>query len=249
VKSIVVSVDYHDLLAITLPKNSQHFEKTLVVTAPHDEKTIRTAEQIPNVEVLKTDAFYQLGATFNKGCAMEIGLRRLGKDGWIVVWDADTLFPDSIDIPDKQIGKLYGARRKVAHNKHWLNFSALEDESFYPDEGEIPGYFQMFHAEDPVLKNRDIWYPVDWKHAGGCDSYFQMPWEPQNKIWADFWVIHYGEPGKTWHGRYTDFLDGTKPPDAEKRMQAQDNLFLQRQAHGITKAERITWDDTSQSKE
>jgi len=216
VKSIVVSVDYHDLLAITLPKNSQHFEKTLVVTAPHDEKTIRTAEQIPNVEVLKTDAFYQLGATFNKGCAMEIGLRRLGKDGWIVVWDADTLFPDSIDIPDKQIGKLYGARRKVAHNKHWLNFSALEDESFYPDEGEIPGYFQMFHAEDPVLKNRDIWYPVDCKN---------------------------------WHGRYTDFLDGTKPPDAEKRMQAQDNLFLQRQAHGITKAERITWDDTSQSKE
>jgi hypothetical protein len=243
-KSIVVSVDYHDILAITLPANARHFEKTVVVTTPDDIKTHKIVEGVENAELFKTDVFYKFGATFNKGLALELGFNQLGRDGWIVVWDADTLFPDSIDIPDKEIGKLYGARRKVAYNEYQFNHNfMMKCADFYPDENEIPGYFQMFHAADPALKNCKYWYPVHWKHAGGCDSYFQMRWRGPDKIWADFWVIHYGDPGKNWHGRYTPFLDGTTHPDAKARQAKQDGLFINRKLNGITESEKINRGD------
>lgn len=247
-KSIVVSVDYHDLLEITLSRNIRHFDKTLVVTNTKDYQTYSVAKNL-GAEVYQTDAFYKFGASFNKGLAMELGLQKLGKDGWIVVWDADTLFPDSIDIPNKEIGKLYGARRKVAYNESQFNFNALAKAEYYNDINEIPGYFQMFHADDPAIKDKEYWYPVTWRHAGGCDSFFQTKWRGENKVWADFWVIHYGEPGQNWHGRYTDFLDGSKPPDYITRAKKQQSLFEIRKEYGITDYERITKTQATEKKE
>jgi hypothetical protein len=62
---------------------------------------------------------------------------------------------------------------------------------------------------------KDTWYGIFWKHAGGCDTEFQMKWEPENKLRVPtFSVIHLGNPAVNWHGRSSDYLDGTKNKDA-----------------------------------
>ncbi len=96
-RAILVSVDYADLLRITLPYNIHHFEEAWVVTSKSDPETAKAvmemqARQLP-VSIFATDAFYDDGAVFNKWKALEQGLDAMGRHGWLVVMDADILWP------------------------------------------------------------------------------------------------------------------------------------------------------------
>ena len=211
-RGIVVCVNYDDLLAITLERNMRHLQECLVVTSPADHKTKELCKDIPGVRVYETDAFYRFGAKFNKGLAMEEGFDALGRHGWILIWDADTLFPDDISH-DYQPGNLYNAHRLIMPTPktwtpeyNWSKALASHDPSF-------PGYFQLFHADDKQIAQHP-WYDVTFTHAGGCDGYFQTRWEPRNKIRLPFKVLHLGPRDVNWFGRATERVDNTPVAEA-----------------------------------
>lgn len=212
IRGIVVCVNYDDLLAITLHRNMRHLTECVVVTSPTDQKTKDVCRDIPGVRVYETDAFYRFGAKFNKGLAMEEGFDILGREGWILIWDADTLLPDDISY-NYQPGNLYNAHRLILSNpKNWTpeydwNRAPLSNDR------EFPGYFQLFHASDAQISQHP-WYDVTFAHAGGCDGYFQTRWAPCRKIRLPFKVLHLGPRDANWFGRATERVDNTPVEEA-----------------------------------
>lgn len=213
-KAILVSVDYFDLLSLTLPWNRHHFDEVWVVTSVRDEATQRVA-MAHGANLVLTDLFYADGAHFNKWRALEHGLDQMGRSGWICVMDADVCWPKAVNLTLKP-GCLYTPERR---NAPLLPEIPLEESwSRYPlhRNKEFAGWTQIFHADDPVL-GKPPWYETDWTHAGGADSFFQRKWPGSHKIRPGFEVLHLGERGVNWCGRSSAFLDGTRPEDADQR--------------------------------
>lgn len=208
IRGVVVCVDYDDLLAITLVRNMRHLDECVVVTAPHDVRTQDLCKSIPNVRCSITDAFYRHDAKFNKGLAIEeAGFDILGRSGWILIWDADTLFPDTLTLPTLNKGTLYGARRLILENPQQWHPEFNWQKATLADDNGIYGYFQLFHADDPAIQKRP-WYDVTFSHAGGCDGYFQDRWDQTRKFWLNCRVLHLGPRYRNWFGRAFPRIDG-----------------------------------------
>lgn len=233
-KAILVCVEYHDILELTIAKNASHFESITVVTTPDDIQTQSVVEKIPNARCYLTNAFYANGCAFNKGAAMEEGFDTAGRNGWIVVMDADIVLPPKINISELSDQKIYGVQRRMLEDvssyadgryheiEEWKTLPTM------PDTDIAVGFFQLFNSCAPPLSNRP-WYPIEWKHAGGCDSFFERKWSNQNRVRLfDFQVLHLGVPGKNWFGRTTAFLDGTIHEESENRFSQLANMVENR---------------------
>jgi hypothetical protein len=213
INSITVCVDYDDFLEITLPRNKQHFQKTLVVTSTTDKRAQALCDNLGCICHI-TDAFYRNGAAFNKGAAMEEGFDVLGRNGWICVWDADIVMPSDIHIPNMQQECLYGPARRILTDPR--DFTDTLDWATLPSPTlphEYDGFFQLFHAS--AVPQRP-WYSIDWVHAGGCDSDFQALFPIANRKRTAFNVLHLGPEGiaeigtrvgRNWRGRTTPRID------------------------------------------
>lgn len=231
-RAILVCVDYADFLSVTLPWNRHHFDEVMVVTAPRDTNTYDLAKQY-DCKVHLTDSFWTNGAKFNKWVALEEGLTNYGRKGWLCVMDADVLWPaqiqeweplrDSLHTPFR---RMYDGGLPVPEEKNWHRHPRHRIVS------DFSGYTQIFHAEDRHLGPAP-WHEVDWSHAGGADTFFQDKWPASAKVRPPFEVLHLGIPGTNWCGRVTaSFLDGSRPPDAEKRMASLRGFMAERQRRG-----------------
>jgi hypothetical protein len=96
---------------------------------------------------------------------------------------------------------------------------------------EWAGYTQIFHAEDPHL-GPPPWHQVDWKHAGGADSFFQEKWgkgPSHRKVRLPWQVFHLGPAGTNWMGRASPYVGGTREhPQATVRRFRLREAFLGR---------------------
>ncbi len=238
VTAVLVSVEYGDLLALTLPRNRPHFARVVVVTSPDDTETIRVARQ-HDAHVLTTRCFWDHGAWFNKGLGLDHGLEFAGlgwRDGWYAVMDADILLPAErcLEFEGREPGRLYvPSRRIVGLDDHAR--ADLESIAPRPNE-EFAGYFQLFHASDTAFDQRP-WYPAAWRHAGGCDTEFWKRWPKHLRSRPPFTVTHVGPDGENWCGRVTPRIDGRTPPDQERRrarmnemLESRDRLWRDRHA-------------------
>jgi hypothetical protein len=213
----LVSVDFADLLEITLPYNRHHFGEVIVVTSTRDKRSREIAEDY-GAAVYETDSFYEPGAMFNKHKPLEEALDAIGRRGWLCMMDVDILWPKIFPHFELEVGNLYGPGRKVMVQPSkvipddWSNFP-----SYLPNSKLIAGYSQLFHADDPYLGNPP-WHRTNWRHAGGADTYFQLQWPRPNRIRLPFDVLHLGKVGVNWCGRTTPYLDGSYPPRAEENM-------------------------------
>jgi hypothetical protein len=231
-KAVTVSVNFADLLSISLPRNAVHFERIVVASTPQDSDTARVVAGVTNADLFTTDAFYRDGRTFGKWLALEEALDRLGRDGWICVFDADVVMPPEFLQYDYRPGFLYSPyRRMIADPREYrdgLDWNFLH----HVQDKEFAGYCQVFHADDEVLRNVRPWYGTDWKHAGGGDSDFQFRWPPRRLIRLPFHVLHLGQDGRNWMGRVTPYLDGTIPPEAAARAAQMSEMMRVRQESG-----------------
>ncbi len=199
VRGIVVSVDYSAELQITLERNMRFMGECVVVTSPRDAKTTAVAGSVPNVRICHTDAFWRHNASFNKGAALEEGFSVLGRHEWILIWDADTLFPDNLDLTQIVPGNLYGATRRCLLNQDEWTPDFDWKRALPTREKDVAGHFQLFSADDPCIATRP-WYDVTFTHAGGGDGYFASRW-PRERKSKPFEVLHLGRPGRNWFGR------------------------------------------------
>ncbi len=229
IKAITVCVNYDDLLRLALPRIVKHVDTLLIVTSFTDLRTHALAAEYPDkVQLHMTDAFYRNGASFNKGLAMEEGFDVLGRTGWILILDADIVLPPVIPKLDLVIGKMYTPGRHILSNVDGMTPEGVEwlspqDLPFRHENGNF-GYFQLFHADDPVIRERP-WYGTDWVHAGGCDSVFEKRWAKADRLRMPFVVIHLGDPDQNWFGRSTARIDTQeKDPDADARLAKQNAL-------------------------
>lgn len=240
---ITISVDYSDILEITLKRNIKHFKKFVVVTSHADFATVEVCSRVPGVVCYQTSAFYSDGAIFRKWLALEEGLDVLGRSEWISVIDADIVLPNEIDFSGATLGNLYTPRRRmltditkwrehVDGERDWSDLPLKRNEEF-------AGYFQLFHASDPVLHGKKHWYGIDWVHAGGGDSEMAAHWPLRNRVRPPFEVLHLGEDGKNWCGRATMATDGTICPEASGRTAKLEKLLATRKQDASFRAEKI----------
>jgi hypothetical protein len=216
-RAVVVSVDFSDLLALTLPVNRRHFEQVYVITTPADRATQDVADRNGAV-VWETNAFYRNGAVFNKWLALEECLDAIGREGWLCHLDADTLWPQHVPAFPREVGFLYTPLRRI-YDPIRLPLPPESEWSDYPVHQNIhewAGYSQIYHASDPHL-GLPPWHETNWKHAGGADSVFQWKWPPAHKVRPPFEVLHLGPAGENWMGRVTPFLNGSVPAEADGR--------------------------------
>lgn len=109
-RAIMVSVDYSDILAVTLPYNRSHFDEVYIVTSIADyDNVLRIAEPL-GAKVIPTDLFYADGAKFNKFRSLEYGLDVMGRHGWISVMDADVLWPKNLILKSTVPGEIYATK-------------------------------------------------------------------------------------------------------------------------------------------
>ena len=218
---ITVCVDYSDLLALTLPYNRHHFKEFVVVTSLTDEKTVQVAQE-NQAKVFQTNAFYEDGAAFNKYKALEQGLDFLGRSGLLCIMDADVLWPKHIPDFNYLKGNLYTPYRRMLRYVT-LPLPQESDWNAIPYHGymrEFAGYTQIFHADDPHLGDKTPWHEIDWAHAGGGDSFFQLRWPEECKIRPPFECLHLGEDGTNWAGRVSPYVDGTRHSEYRKHNEA-----------------------------
>ena len=240
IKGLTICVEFDDLLRLTLPCNALHFDELVVVTSPDDRATLQAVDEVcrergfDHVDVYQTNAFTKRGAAFNKGMCLEHGLDVVGRSGWLLVWDVDVVMPDAMDLSHIEPGKLYCPRRRMCRNP--AEYTGRADWTRWPilPETEHAGYFQLFHADDPVLARRP-WFSLDWRHAGGYDTEFQARWPKRLKLRPPFEVLHLGEAYLNWHGRVQPRVDGPAPPNADQRRRAQKEMYAKRRKWGFRK--------------
>lgn len=228
---ITVCVEYDDILRHTLPRNRGHFSEYIIVTSPSDLKTQDLARNL-GCELVITNVFYADGASFNKGAAMEEGLKLIrSRESWVTILDADIVLPEKIPFGLCR-DTLYGPLRYMVSSKDigsWLlhGDSGLLAAGPDGDSGEFAGYCQIFHSSSSCLVGRESWYPSRWSHCGGCDSDFQALFTHRSR--CSWRVVHLGEDCINWCGRVSERLDGARIRDADDRLRARESLFSDRQ--------------------
>lgn len=205
ISAIIPCVGYGDILEITLPKNKKHFDEFIIVTDIKDLKTKQVCYD-NNIKCIQTDAFYNNGAIFNKGAAMNVAYKNLQHRDWCLNLDADIILPDNFRYAffahDLNKDELYGTPRKFLWNndqyKLWDKNENLGEELLTLD-GIGVGYFQAFNFKAKCLINLDVGsLQKNSNTAEQVDIEFLYKWYPPPhpqvpRLFFD--VIHLGPPG------------------------------------------------------
>ena len=204
---IIVSVNYNDFLQITLENNTKIFKNITVVTSINDTECQKICERF-NVNCVVTERMYEDGASFNKGKAINDGIKSLLNPNWILLLDADIIVPDtfteSFKLKYTNINALYVCNRVMFREYQsyldWKSGSGLKSQVSTLNG---IGYFQLFNINSNCLQK--IIYSETSNNASRSDIYFKNRFT--EKVDLEIESIHLGIPYKNWNGRETpDFI-------------------------------------------
>jgi hypothetical protein len=237
IEGVITSVGVADFLAHSLPYNRHQFDQLVVVTAHTDRETQRVCEYW-NVRCVLTDRFESHLGHFCKGAGINVGLKALDCDGWVVHLDSDIvvppLFRQYIELTDLDKSYLYGADRFMVPNfEEWVRFIGqprlMHENKVWLHMGEFPlgvrvvldqfqgytpiGFFQMWHGRKAYVEGHTS--------AAREDTAFAAKW-PRNKraLLGEIVVYHLESEkaamGANWNGRTTQpFRLPDKPAQAK----------------------------------
>jgi len=166
VEALTVCVGRSSFLRETLAINKDKVDNFVVVTTPTDYETQRVCKE-QGAQIVETDVFYQYGAPFDKGRAINKGLQELKYNDWVVLTDCDIVFmpPHKKMFQDNSLDKecMYGCPRIVLETKKdfkdflikaALGGSGIDINSLIKqDIVEIGvGFFQLFNLNSKIIE-------------------------------------------------------------------------------------------------
>jgi hypothetical protein len=198
IHALTVSVNYADFLALGLERWKAGLASWTIVTDFADDAT-RQLALTHGLAVFTTDVFYEHGAAFNKGAAMEQARQLLPREDWWLFTDADVVpeigWWSVIEVVEPKPGNLYGCWRLDAPDATHIDDVGLP---IVCDDRVGYGYFQLFHTSDPRAQRRPL-LDTHWMHAGNYDSTFLLRWEHAEALPLKLW--HIGGVSHNWFGR------------------------------------------------
>ena len=212
-EAVIVCVNYSDFLKITLPFNKHNFDNIVIATHPDDHETIEVCLN-NNVNYALTTRMYEDNAKFNKGKALNDGIKSLNRKEWVLITDADMIMPKNLKelIEGVKKTRIYGTGRAICPTiNDWIEYTKNPSiiDKWEKQIGRINigvGFFQLIHSHNPVVNGRTDWYKENIPHCGRTDRKFWRSFEDKNrKCLKNMITIHLGddEMGSNWYGRTT----------------------------------------------
>lgn len=197
IHALTVCVNYSDFLRYSAPRWINNLASWTIITDAQDEATVGLAKSI-GAQLFRTNVFYERGAKFNKGAALEAARLALPWEDWFLFLDADIVPPadwyEKLLAAAPQPNSIHFAPRVQCDD------IALIDTASRPilenHRGDGPGYFQLFHTSDSHFK------PIEkfWPHAGVYDTHFAWNWPVELRRVLPLQLVHLGER-ENWFGR------------------------------------------------
>jgi hypothetical protein len=194
---LVVSVNMHDFLKMTLIRNRKMFKDYYVVTCPSDKDTIQLCNDF-NVSIILYKDFWINNSKFNKSGAIYFAQNILHTqffDKWILLLDSDILLPFNFDYynNDENLNVLNTSFLYGITRFDLLTPSDFQKNKLTKYKGSLyDGYFQMYF-------DKTKYYPIFSINAADCDVNFRELFDIKKQLL--FSVFHIGEPGAHWNGR------------------------------------------------
>jgi hypothetical protein len=203
---VVVSVNYADRMAQTLPRNIGMFDEFVIVTTSGDTETQALA-RMHGATLVISDRCFDDDHSFNKGRMLNDGLVALTDPDWVLMTDADiTLNPQTRNFILSHAlnpGCMYYTSRE--------NCTHVENERGTVN-AEPNGYFQLFHPSARAIRN--TWpKPLSeaFCSAGSIDSYFWQQWPLEKLVFIpELGVQHLAcnRLGENWNGTQAEARKG-----------------------------------------
>ncbi|MCE7039006.1 hypothetical protein [Dyadobacter sp. CY312] len=198
-------MNYADFFKETGKANKGIFDKMIVVTDIKDTEVTALCKE-HSYECVKTDVFYEGGASFNKYAGINEGLKLIDRDAWVVFIDSDIVMQkdtrrvleklnldesvlyglDRVNCVGYEAWEQYKDSRGVLIENWMLTPAGLEMGArlvhYYGHEGEN-GRFEGWRPLGFFqLAHRSAFdkYPQETKGADHCDLVFSRLW-PRNK--------------------------------------------------------------------
>jgi pyruvyltransferase len=196
---IIVSVDYNDLLILTLQKNKRIFHNITVVTSKTDQKCKEICDKF-GVSCIQTDIMYDNNSVFNKGKAINAGINSIENPDLILLLDADIIVENDINLHDLNDKYLYTSERIILPN--YDSYIDYINNGVYNklDRDQGLGFYQLFSINNNSI-NRNNPYPDNSSDASWSDLEFRNKFQFKKNIDR---VIHLGDIAKNWKGRVTN---------------------------------------------
>lgn len=221
---LTTCVNYSDYLDHTLKYNIEIFDEIHIATTTKDEATPKIIkkynEKYNNVKITTTDIFYSNGALLNKGAAVNLILQSIPKEDWVLIGDADCIYPQMLKeaVKNLDVNYLYGVYRHIINTGHNLqeqvdhmNNLRTDDELFNSIKSKhgyihrlILGYCQLFNFSSRFLQDKNLVYP-DGRSCRYVDTIFSRSnFNRRYKRLLETYCIHLGETAINWYGRRSD---------------------------------------------
>jgi hypothetical protein len=189
----LISVDFSDLLAETLPRNRQFFDHLIIATSPQDKDTQKLAKKY-NCTLVISERQWEDNAPFNKGKIINDAFKKLHKKDRIIHLDCDIVLPAEFR---RQVLKntqryskraIFGCHRyMVPSKKQWDHFLNTGRYKWRIDKKRVfpqapAGFVQIWHSE--FHRN----YPENYPTASRSDIVFGNLFYP--RIHFNLYVYH-----------------------------------------------------------
>lgn len=231
--AITVCVNYDDYLAHTLPNNRHLFDDYYIITNKICESSLKQIAKAHNAKLVITDKFYENGAAFNKGKAINVALKQISA-GWLCHLDADILLPKNFDPDNLKKNTIYGMPRRMCPDAD-AYLAYLQEPSVasnWPQENfgfnklyktvgrlseilkylkEKPEFAYKYDLFIPIgyfqlfFHDKTKFYPENSNDASNSDIHFARKWSEAAQL--PFEAVHLpvidGISQHNWRGRKT----------------------------------------------
>lgn len=210
--TIIVSVDYNDFLVLALENNIKYLDNITVVTSSKDSLCKEICNKF-GVKCVITDRMYENGAKFNKGKAINEGIKSIQNPEWILLLDSDIVLTkdwnrvtkldifdkDSIHICSRNIVESYDEYQRWSSGE---SVGRLESPKGF-------GYFQLFNVNSNAVFGKNTIFPETSDDAAWSDLSFRNQFG--KKVQLPMSVVHLGRSYSNWKGRETEeFIDNNQ---------------------------------------